>query len=282
MHARHAIGAIAFAAALCSALGAATPDALAFDEAKYPDLKGQWNRIGAPRWGSPSDRTHQSAPLTPEYRAIYDANLADQRAGGQGTDPTYTCLSPGMPRIMNVYEPMEIVVTPDTTHILIEHIHDSRRIHTDGRDFPKEGVEASFRGYSIGRWIDEDGDGRFDVLVAETRHMKGPRSYDSSGLPLHEDNKTVIKERIYLDKADAELLHNEITVIDNALTQPWTVKKTYRRDRTPYPVWRESICAENNQHVVVGKEDYFVSADGFLMPTRKDQPPPDLRYFPKK
>jgi hypothetical protein len=30
-------------------------------------------------------------------------------------------------------------------------------------------------------------------------------------------------------------------------------------------------------------EDYFLSADGLLMPTKKDQPPPDLRYFnPRK
>jgi len=27
------------------------------------------------------------------------------------------------------------------------------------------------------------------------------------------------------------------------------------------------------------KENYFVSADGHLMPAKKDQPPPDLRYF---
>jgi hypothetical protein len=32
-------------------------------------------------------------------------------------------------------------------------------------------------------------------------------------------------------------------------------------------------------HVVVGKEEYFLSADGLLMPARKDQAPPDLRYF---
>jgi hypothetical protein len=31
--------------------------------------------------------------------------------------------------------------------------------------------------------------------------------------------------------------------------------------------------------VVVGKEYYFLSGDGYLMPTRKDQPPPDPRYF---
>jgi hypothetical protein len=34
-------------------------------------------------------------------------------------------------------------------------------------------------------------------------------------------------------------------------------------------------------HVVVGSENYFLSADGYLMPARKDQLPPDLRYFKK-
>jgi hypothetical protein len=223
----------------------------------------------------------QEAPLTAEYQAIYEANLEDQARGGQGIDPTYRCLSPGMPRIMHAYSPMEIVVTPDTTHILIEHIHDSRRIYTDGRDWAADMDDnPMFAGYSIGRWIDEDGDGRYDVLVAETRGLKNPRTYDASGIPFHEDSRTIIKEKIYLDRANRNLLHDEITIIDNVLTRPWTVIKNYRRVLTDKPVWwREDICAENNVHVVLGKEDYFLSADGFLMPIKKDQPPPDLRYF---
>jgi hypothetical protein len=36
----------------------------------------------------------------------------------------------------------------------------------------------------------------------ETRNLKGPGSFDASGIPLHEDNQTVVKERIYLDKAN--------------------------------------------------------------------------------
>jgi hypothetical protein len=32
-------------------------------------------------------------------------------------------------------------------------------------------------------------------------------------------------------------------------------------------------------HVQIGKEAYFLSADGLLMPVKKDQAPPDLRYF---
>jgi hypothetical protein len=272
---RSIIGSVALAAALCMIIGGAQ----AFDESKYPDLKGQWQRTGAPRWASARE-----APLTEEYRAIFEANLKDQAAGGQGSDPTFTCLAPGMPRVMNVYEPMEIVVTPYTTHLLMQHIHDSRRIFTDGRDWPQDvgqDVEPTFAGYSIGHWVDEDGNGRYDALMVETRNLKGPRSYDSTGLPLHRDNQTVIKERIYLDKADANTLYDEITVIDHALTRPWTITKKYLRNVEKYPVWRETVCAENNHHVVIGTENYFLSAEGYLMPAKKDQPPPDLRYFNK-
>ncbi len=273
MPCQHSIGAVALAAALL--IG--TAGAQAFDDAKYPNLKGQWNRIGSPRWDQ-QDRNGERAPLTPEYRAIHAANLADQRAGGQGTDPTYTCLAPGMPRAMVAYEAMEFVVTPETTYVLIDHIHDSRRIFTDGRDWSAD-VEPSFAGNSIGKWIDQDGDGHYDALEVETRNFKGPRAFDESGLPLHRDNQTIVKERIYLDKTDPDVLHDEITTIDHALTRPWTVIKNYRREPSRYPVWREVVCAESNQHVRIGTDDYFLSAAGHLMPAKKDQPPPDLRYF---
>jgi hypothetical protein len=259
--------------ALLAPLGAAQ----AFDETKYPDLKGQWNRTTAPRW-----ELAKTAPLTPEYRAIYEANVKDQEDGGQGETPTFTCLSPGMPRVMNAYEPFEIVVTPQSTHFLMDHIHDSRRILTDGREWPAD-PDPSFAGYSIGRWVDEDGDGRFDTLVVETRALRGPRSYDSTGIPFHRDNQTIIKERIYLDPANKDTLYDEITVMDHALTRPWTNIKKYVRG-TRNPVWQESVCAEGNQHVVIEDEPYMLSSDGYLMPSKKGQRPPDLTYFnlPKK
>ncbi len=268
-------------ATLAAVLSIATTAALAFEDAAYPDLKGQWHRPVSPGPFDPSKppARGQEAPLTEEYRAIFEANLKDMAEGGQGSYPTFTCLVPGMPMMMTAYEPMEIIVLPEITHIRIDHVYDShRRIFTDGRDWPIEG-EPSFEGYSIGRWIDEDGDGRFDVLVVETRDFKGPRPYDNSGLMLHPDNRSILKERIFLDPTDRNILHDEITVIDNALTRPWTVMKTYRRDPNPQPVWHENICEEGNQHVRIGKEAYYFSADHLLMPTKKNQAPPDLRYF---
>ena len=41
----------------------------------------------------------------------------------------------------------------------------------------------------------------------------------------------------------------------------------------------QNICTIGNNHVVIGPEAYFLSADGHLMPTKKNQAPPDLRYF---
>jgi hypothetical protein len=278
MPCRSSIASIVPAAVLCITVASAQ----AWDHTRYPDLSGQWRRLGPsnPIRFDPSKPPGrgQQAPLTPEYQAVFEASLAAQAQGGQGNSPTFTCRAPGMPRIMNVYGQMEIVVTPHTTYILIDHIHDNRRIFTDGRNW-SEGVEPSFAGYSIGKWVDQDGDGRYDLLEVETRGFKGPRSFDSSGLPLHADNMTVIKERIYLNSVDRNILHDEITVIDNALTRPWTAIKSYRRGQVKQPIWREVVCAENNNHVEVAKENYFLSADGHLMPTRKNQPPPDLRYF---
>jgi hypothetical protein len=279
---RNSIAAIVLSAA---ALAVASGGALAFDETKYPAIEGIWKRVvvpGQPAFDPSKPRGRgQEAPLTAEYQANFEANLKDLTLGGEGNWPGYNCLPPGMPAMMNAYEPMDIVVRPDITYILIDHIHDThRRIYTDGRKWP-EAPEPTFAGYSIGKWIDENGDGRYDALEVETRYMKGPRAYDASGLPLHEDNETVVKEKIYLDGGNPNILHGQITVIDHALTRPWTVVHNYFRDTDKYPTIGEYVCAEDNSHVRIGKENYFLSAEGLLMPAKKDQAPPDLRYFEK-
>ena len=262
--------------------------AQAQDATKHPDLRGQWGRFVVP--GLPGQPSHdqtkpwgkgQQAPLTLEYQAILEASLADIAKGGHGNSVDYArCIAGGMPSMMIAFQiPLEFIVLPDTTYIIIADQDHLRRIFTDGRDWPAN-LQPTYAGYSIGRWIDEDGDGRYDVLEVETRGpFKGPRVYDFTGLPLHHDNQSIFKERIYLDKANPNILHDEITVIDNALTRPWTIDKKYVRNTNPGPEWPEISCPENNAQIFIGNENYFPSADGFLMPAKKDQPPPDLRYF---
>jgi len=277
MQKRTLAGVIAVAATVVIA----SESAWAFDDAKYPDLSGAWERTGgaAPRFDTSKPRgLPQQAPLTPEFQKLYEASLADQAAGGQGNHTVYRCLAWGMPAMMNGYANIQFIVRPEITYMLIDDGNDSfRRIFTDGRTFPAD-AEPAFVGYSIGKWIDSTGSGRYDTLQVETRNFSGPRVYDNTGLMLHPDNESVIREKIYLDKSDPKSLHDEITVEDHALTRPWTVMKTYKR--TPEPVqWREDVCVENNPHVGIGGDTYMLSADGYLMPVKKGQKPPDLRYF---
>ena len=262
--------------ALLALLTTATPGARAEGDGKYPDWDGQWFRTGGVQFDptKPLGRGQQ-APLTPEYQAKLEASIADIATGGHGLNEHTSCLPHGMPRMMNAVYPIEFVIQPKTTYILLEE-NLPRRIYTDGRSWPVE-PEPTFAGYSIGHWVDEAGNGRFNVLEIETRHMKGPRTFEGSGLPLHEDNQSVIKERIFLDKEKADLLHDEITVIDHALTRPRTVTK--KLSAGTQSVWLPNECGEDNHHVTIGKDDYFISADGLLMPKKKDQAPPDLRYF---
>src|SRR5438094_8960753 len=91
--------------------------AWAFDDAKYPDLSGQWLGVRLGVRGQPAfDPTKpwgrgQQAPLTPEYQAVLEASLADQANGGQGNwQSGVDCLPPGMPAMMTLYRPMEIIV----------------------------------------------------------------------------------------------------------------------------------------------------------------------------
>lgn len=214
----------------------ATATALPAERAKYPDWRGQWAMILTP--GLEGQRVKfdptkpwgpgQQAPLSAEYQKVLEDSMADQANGGIGNYPSATCRAGGMPRMTANGPPLEYVITPATTYILIGGEDHYRRIFTDGRDWPAA-IQPTYQGYSIGRWADAADDGRYTVLEAETRGFKGPRAYDATGLPLHFDDQSIFRERFYLDKTDTNILHDEITVIDHALTRPWAVDKTYRR-----------------------------------------------------
>jgi len=188
------------------------------------------------------------------------------------------CGPVGMPRVMAIGGPMEFIVTPSVVYLLIESTSPVRRIYTDGRDFPAE-PDTAFVGYSIGKWLDTDNDGTYDTLEIETRHMRGPRLFDSVGIPLAKDNETVVEEKLFLDKANPDILRNEITTYDSALTRPWTVSRFYKREH--HPIYEEYNCTEDNRWVALGGELYLADSEGYLMPIQKGQAAPDPKYLQK-
>ena len=148
--------------------------AAAFDDSKYPDWSGQWMRPSGV--GTQWDQTKpsglaQHAPLTSEYQARLAASVSDQARGGQGEDSRVSCITAGMPRIMTGTRPFELVVLPAVTYVYGEG-NMPRRIYTDGRSIPTN-EEPTYMGYSIGKWIDANGDGRHPIYAELTEVADG-------------------------------------------------------------------------------------------------------------
>jgi hypothetical protein len=263
---------------LSAALWWAVMAVLSASAETYPEFESQWRSAAADReaWDpSRPSGSAQQAPLTPEYQAIFEASLRDQAAGGRGNNYRSSCVLDGMPRLMSLVAPMEILIQPALTFFIFQNAF-ARRIHTDGAAMPA-GEPPSYQGYSTGKWVDEDRDDRFDVLEIETRNFKGPRALEATGLLLHQDNQTLVKERLFLDRNNKDILRNEITTIDSAFTRPWTVGKIYQR--VPNPRWSEYHCQPPPNAVFIGLDEYRLDPEGRLLPLYGSQPPPDMRYF---
>jgi hypothetical protein len=275
---RALLGSLAAAALLWASLTAAH----AFDESKYPSWRGPWQQLAGSRnssWDPSKPAGAQQAPLTAEYQAIFAASLRKEAEGGVEADPTRRCIPAGFPRVMMAVRPLEIVITPQATYFMLQEFNTLRRIHTDGRKFPSD-LEPSYTGYSIGEWQDSRHDGKYDTLVIETRAIRGPHTYDASGIPFHQDGEAVVSEKIHADPANPDILHDEITTVDHALTRPWTVTRSFGR-AAPQALldWSEHLCIEDAGRVEIEEQIYKVSPEGLLMPNHKDQKAPDLGYF---
>jgi hypothetical protein len=240
---RYRSSVVAVAALLCLSVAASAQDVK-----RYSAWEGMWGRGSPPGSWDPTKPPGigQQAPLTPEYQAVYEANLAKAKAG-VAFDPKYTCGPVGMPRVMALGT-MDFVVKPTVVYMLLESTSPLRRIYTDGRAWPRD-IDRSYVGYSIGKWLDTASDGAPTTLEIETRAMRGLRLMDNSGIPLAGDGETVVKERLSLDKADPDIMHTEITTIDHAFTHPWTVSRFYKRVHDGRP--QEDNCAEENRMIAM-------------------------------
>jgi hypothetical protein len=123
------------AVALMVSLNAAMADA---GDTKHSEFAGQWVRNIGAQWDPSKPRgIGQQPPLVPEYQAIFEANLAEQKSGGDTYNPQAKCLPGGMPRMMVAYEPIQFIITPETTYVWVERMGEFRRIYTDGRAWPE-------------------------------------------------------------------------------------------------------------------------------------------------
>ena len=207
-----------------------------------PNWDGIWERVGSITWepnGKPG--VPENPPFTPEYAEKYRKTTEAARAGHPVADPTSSCLPPGMPRIMTMSYPMEILMTPGQVTIIAEWSSQVRRVFTDGRGHPAaDDLDPTFNGHSIGHW---EGKGKDATLVIDTVGIRADTGFDASGIE-HSDQIHVVER---MRQTSPDMLEDEITVIDpKAFVHPWVVTKKYKRGG-PGAKIMEYVCEENNR-----------------------------------
>jgi len=203
-----------------------------YADAAHPDLSGLWVVTGGFYFAP--DR---SVPkLQGEYRATYARRTEAFKAGIAIDDLTADCLPAGMPHLLTVPYPFELMQTPGRVTFLYEYDSVVRRVPTDGPAVLPDPDKLTYHGESSGRWEGE-------TLVIETTNIRGETQLDFTGIP-HSDALRVI-ERWH--RKDAGTLENTITLTDpKAYAEPFTVMRTYKLK----PKWKiaEYVCEENNRN----------------------------------
>jgi hypothetical protein len=202
---------------------------------KLPDFTtGIWEVPMSPEAFAP-----QSQPsFTPAYAARETTYESVQAAGGNQDSPGANCLPTGMPTVMSQPYPMQILFGPREVTIDIEAFMQVRHIYTDGRPHPED-PDPTFNGHSIGHW-----EGQTLVVDSVGFVPDTPLGFNWG---MQHSTKMHIVERLRLKDPDTLEV---VTTIDDpeALTQPWTTSKVFKR----HADWTiaEYICEQNNRNHV--------------------------------
>ncbi len=201
--------------------------------ASPPDLTGVWFLVGHHDELKASDG--KAPPLTPAARTIYAQHRAAAAHGDRSFDGVTRCLPPGLPRLMLMNEPFQILQRDKAVYFVHELNRLPRRAYFN-EELPKD-PDPLYLGYSVAHW---DG----DTLVIESTGFLDSTLLDNSGLP-HSD-ALHLTERYRLS-GDGKHLHARFTIEDpKTFTAPWSTEADYVR-RPGYEL-REDVCADRLAH----------------------------------
>ncbi len=191
-----------------------------------PDFSGIWQALNTASWNIEDHSAEKDVPAgqgVVEGGALpYVPSALERRAENRRNrltaDPVAKCAQPGMPRIMYMPHPFQIVQTPAFLALLFEYGHTTRHIRLTG-EHPEGPIEWAL-GDSRARW---DG----DTLVVDVVHFDDRTWFDRAG-NFHSEQMHLV-ERFTL--VDRNHIRYEVTVEDSKVfSRPWTMTMPlYRR-----------------------------------------------------
>ena len=167
-----------------------------------PDLSGVWRLSSG---FNPELKTidGEAPPLLPQAQVLYGQRQAQFKTGDRSFDNASTiCVSPGMPRMVLLPYPFQIVQSPTQMAFLFEWNGRHRLVSLSGA--PVEPPDLFYMGTASGR-------GEGETMVIETQGLVDTSLLDASGMP-HSDQLR-LTERYRLTDG-GETLTNEMTSED--------------------------------------------------------------------
>jgi hypothetical protein len=192
-----------------------------------PNLNGIWQAMNAAAWDI---RDHHARNGVPGGQGIVEGNEIPYQEWAASrkvenferrmtADPESRCYLPGVPRIMYMPFPFEIVQTPSHIVMAFEYMHAVRTIYLDGHDRQRD-LAGFWMGDSRAHW-------EGDTLVVDVANFTDQTWFDRVG-NFHSDALRLTER---FTPVDASLIDYEVTVEDSKVfTRPWKMRMPlYRR-----------------------------------------------------
>jgi len=194
----------------------------------------------------------EEPPLRPAAAKVYRERIAARKQGDTSFDSATWCASVGMPRLMFIDYPFEIMVGPKHIAFMHEWHWWARVVYLQGSLTPTVRQQQANTnigglapiqnvmtpgpvGLSRGQWVD-------DKLVVKTDLLIDTTPIDSAGLPHSDTLKLTETFRL----RSPNVLENRIRFEDpETFTRPWETVVTYRRK--PGARIHEDVCLDRIQ-----------------------------------
>ena len=202
------------------------PSALPRTSDGKPDFSGFWQVMNTANFDI---QDHSAQEDVPAGQGVVEGNeipyqpsaLAQKKqnyASRATADPETRCLAPGVPRLMYMPFPFQIVQTPRKVFMQFEYAFHNRTIFTDGSEHPKGGL-GLWLGDSRGRW-------EGDTLIADVVDFNDQTWFDRAG-NFHSDALHVVERYTMRDR---DHIDYEATIEDpQVFTRPWRMRMIFYR-----------------------------------------------------
>lgn len=194
-----------------------------------PDFSGIWQTINSAAWNI---EPHHADKDTPAGLGVVEGNRIPYKESAlpkrkenyinrRTADPEAKCFLPGVPRIMYMPLPFQIVQDAKQITMLFEYVHAVRNVYMNTPH--PEGPIEWWIGDSRGHW-------EGDTLVVDVVHFNDQTWLDRSG-NFHTELLHLVERYSFVDR---DHINYEVTLEDpNVYLRPWKMSMTLYRRKDP-------------------------------------------------